>query len=193
MSVDVTKPDALRAEADIRAEARRRGISFADMRAQLEAGRMGGALVVMDERTEIPREAFEAAMRLAPSPRVWSTPSPIRLALPWAVVCPDNRKYVGGRMALTDRYRRSKVAIAGLAREAWPHGPRDGRLAITAVVHAPDRKRRDLANLAKGLHDALEGVLYHDDAQLDDVRYVRGAIDRARPRVELTVSTLTEV
>jgi hypothetical protein len=38
--------------------------------------------------------------------------------------------------------------------------------------------------------DALAGVAWHDDAQIDDARYRRGPIDPQAPRAVLTVSPL---
>lgn len=50
----------------------------------------------------------------------------------------------------------------------------EGRLAIVIDVHPPDRRKRDLDNLNKGLLDSLQhGGLFLDDAQIDDLRIRR--------------------
>jgi len=50
----------------------------------------------------------------------------------------------------------------------------DGPLVVTIDVHPPDRRRRDLDNLFKGILDALEkGGAYHDDSQIEDLRIRR--------------------
>lgn len=71
--------------------------------------------------------------------------------------------------------------------------PMDGRLEMTIDVYPPDRRRRDLDNLQKGLLDALaHGGAYLDDSQIDRLvvqrrrvaRFgkVRVRIDRHRER-----------
>lgn len=51
-----------------------------------------------------------------------------------------------------------------------------GRLAVTIICHAPDKRRRDLDNLTKGLLDAMTHAgLWADDEQIDDLRIIRGA------------------
>lgn len=117
------------------------------------------------------------------------------VTLPYAVLVPDNAKYgvYRGRALLTARYRTAKDAAATLLRAAWRRPPLEGPVALTVTLYPPDRRRRDLLNVSKLLHDALEAAgIVHDDAQLDDVRYVRGPIDRATPRAELTLTPLPE-
>lgn len=46
--------------------------------------------------------------------------------------------------------------------------PLAGRLRVTIHVHAPDKRRRDLDNLPKAIHDALTHAgLWQDDSQID--------------------------
>lgn len=121
----------------------------------------------------------------------------IRLVFPWAVCCPDNRRVglLGGRALLTTRYRRAKEAATMLvqAQRARASVPAGVPAQLRAVVYFPDARRRDLLNLAKLLHDACAaGGALADDAQLADVQYVRGGVDRAHPRVEITLTALTD-
>jgi crossover junction endodeoxyribonuclease RusA len=61
-----------------------------------------------------------------------------------------------------------------------------GRVAVTVECHAPDRRRRDLDNLAKCLFDSLTGIAWEDDSQIDDMRIVRaGVMPRGMVRVEI--------
>lgn len=127
----------------------------------------------------------------------------LRLTLPWAVLVPDNARagVLGGRILLSRRYRDAKTAAHRVAlfqlrdnhwSEWWP-ALSDMSVALTVTLHAPDRRRRDLTNFCKLIHDALTGAAYADDAQLADVRYVRGSIDKANPRAELTLTLLTSL
>ncbi len=46
-------------------------------------------------------------------------------------------------------------------------------VAVTISVMPPDRRRRDLDNLLKLLLDAMNGILWSDDSQIDDLHIVR--------------------
>lgn len=49
------------------------------------------------------------------------------------------------------------------------------RLSVTLAVSPPDRRRRDLDNLPKGLLDALmHAGVYEDDSQIDELIVRRG-------------------
>jgi len=49
-----------------------------------------------------------------------------------------------------------------------------GRLALTIIVHPPDRRRRDLDNVLKGVLDALQhSGLIADDGNIDLLAIVR--------------------
>lgn len=47
--------------------------------------------------------------------------------------------------------------------------PYTGRLMLIISVHPPDNRRRDLDNILKALLDAMEGMLYEDDSQIDEL------------------------
>ena len=70
------------------------------------------------------------------------------------------------------RYR-DNVARALNAQRAQGYGP-DARLAIRILARPPDRRKRDLDNLAKGPLDALQAWgMIRDDAQFDSLHIVR--------------------
>lgn len=47
-------------------------------------------------------------------------------------------------------------------------GPLEGRLSVMIEAYPPDRRRRDIDNLAKATLDALQKAgVYHDDNQID--------------------------
>ena len=128
-------------------------------------------------------------------------PAPRRrlsLVLPWACLVADNAKSTvarGGIIRLTPEYRAAKKAArAEVERQLMliDAPPLDGPLALAATFVEPDRsRRRDIANYAKLSHDALTGLAYHDDSQLDDVRWRRGVVDATRPRLELILTPIT--
>lgn len=72
-----------------------------------------------------------------------------------------------------------------------PRGwPLDARYAVEVIVYEPDAHRRDLDNEIKTCFDALNGVTWADDSQIDAVAVLR-RLDRERPRVVMTIATMT--
>jgi Holliday junction resolvase RusA-like endonuclease len=71
--------------------------------------------------------------------------------------------------------------------------PLRGRLAVTAVIHAPDNRRYDLDNRWKGILDSLKAAsVIEDDWLIDDLRILRGPVSHERPRVEVSIEELPE-
>ena len=71
-------------------------------------------------------------------------------------------------------YFRQVAQLVLLCRQASL--PLAGSLELHLDVYPPDRRRRDLDNLGKAVLDALQHAgVYHDDSQIDDLRYVRHA------------------
>lgn len=120
----------------------------------------------------------------------------IRLMLPWAVLATGNDRVnrVGDRLRLTRRYREAKEAARALVasqtrREPVLIGPVEVRLRF----YLPDRKRRDPDNLLKLIHDAMSGIVYHDDHQIRRQVWEVAGVDRVDPRVEIEVEPLRAV
>lgn len=119
----------------------------------------------------------------------------LHLTLPWDVLTPDNRRFHAGKgHVLTGRYRQGKEAIYLLAvsqtKPPRPVFPVE-RLKIELTFFLPDKRKRDPTNLLKGLLDALEGVVYNDDKQIDALAWHKAGLDREKPRVEISIGLLT--
>jgi len=95
-------------------------------------------------------------------------------------------------MVLSIKYRRAKQYITNIAmvnRLMAHRRPLKGRVTLRAVVYEPNRSRtRDVCNFAKLVQDGLSGECYDDDGQIDDARWIRGPIDKANPRMEITLT-----
>lgn len=122
----------------------------------------------------------------------------IRLMLPWAVLAQANHRLIprhtGRGLTLAREYRAAKEAARALVasqtrREPVLIGPVEVRLRF----HLPDRKRRDPDNLLKLIHDAMSGIVYHDDHQIRRQVWEVAGVDRAEPRVEIEVEPLRAV
>lgn len=179
---------------------RLRNVDFAE-----RAGREAPSVIGLDEAAVrrqlvalgVPREKANRAaagdvqntehLSTAPAPA-----GPVTLVLPWSCLVSDNR-HRGPVASRADHaaYKLARTRAHAEASEQWgPRAPFSGRVCLTVRVFAPDSRRRDIANYRKCLTDALEGVAYVNDAQIDDERWTRGAIDRDRPRAEITVEEL---
>lgn len=119
----------------------------------------------------------------------------LHVEIPFALLVPDNgcAKYgvLNGRMILTKRYRRAKKKIAELAQlQCAKWRPYSGPVDVSASLSfPPDKKRRDAPNYAKLVHDALKGICYDDDSQIEESHWRRVA-DSETPVLHLTVSPL---
>lgn len=101
-----------------------------------------------------------------------------------ARACP-NGKHVTPKK--TRAYERLVGTIAGLTRPlAWRL---DGSYRVELRVFFPDARTRDVDNVAKSLLDGLNKVLWQDDRQVERL-VVERAVDRERPRVDVTVDAL---
>ena len=74
--------------------------------------------------------------------------------------------------APTARYEWSVRAVASLLRPRW--WPLDARYRLTVRAVFADQRRRDLDNVVKSVSDALNGIAFGDDSQIDEVRASRG-------------------
>lgn len=122
------------------------------------------------------------------------------ISLPWKVLVPDNARHGmlkranGGRaIGLTEKYRTSLAVASMLAAQQWARGGhvmlRD-KVALTVTLHEPDKRRRDVGNYVKLIQDCLTRVAFVDDSQVDELRVVRGHVDRFTPRAEIEIRPL---
>lgn len=98
----------------------------------------------------------------------------VRLFFPYAALPRDNERIgamVRGRLILSKVYRQKKEALSLLARAQYRGNPITGAVSVVGSATWPDKRKRDLSFFMKGLHDALEGVVYEDDAQIEHLSY----------------------
>jgi crossover junction endodeoxyribonuclease RusA len=109
---------------------------------------------------------------------------------------PSNNNYyrnVRGRTLISAKGRAYAAKVAADCRKAGVAHTVTGPVSISVVAHAPDRRRRDLCNLTKALHDALtKARVWTDDSQIQHMDYRWGAIDPDSPRVEVEIRPMPE-
>lgn len=64
-----------------------------------------------------------------------------------------------------------------------------GSLAVVLDFYLPDRHRRDSDNLSKAVLDAMNGIVYQDDTQIDDL-HIRKFYNDPRIGVSITINEI---
>lgn len=64
-----------------------------------------------------------------------------------------------------------------------------GRLMVIVTAHPPDKRKRDLDNILKALLDAMQGSLYEDDSQIDQLLIKRGDVIKGG-KVRVTIEEI---
>lgn len=91
-----------------------------------------------------------------------------------------------GRTLLSKSGREYRQQAVRAAQGATRWGSRHVAVSIRAYV--PDARRRDLDNLLKATLDALGAArVYEDDSQVRRLLVEHAGIDRANPRLEITL------
>lgn len=112
-------------------------------------------------------------------------------------VVPKHRPRFTGGYAYTDsrtrKYEQHVRVCAMQALEKWRGDHRRWnaakRFILSISVYMPDKRKRDLDNCLKSISDALNGLLYDDDSQLDEI-YAARFLDKEKPRVDVRIATL---
>lgn len=122
-------------------------------------------------------------------------PDPVEVVFPWSLYVSANERLIprGDRLVSSPEYRsRMNAARLFAANQTTGTDFGDHPLRMVQHIHPPDRRRRDLRNCGKLFEDALEGVLYENDHQIRDLRMVYHEVDRADPRIVVTVERMEE-
>jgi crossover junction endodeoxyribonuclease RusA len=115
----------------------------------------------------------------------------VTLTLPFPPSVNTYWRRVGSRTVLSAKAREYRgAAIAACLEQSAPRlGP--ARVRVSVIAYPPDRRRRDLDNLHKGILDALTfACIFDDDSQIDELSIIR-AYPEAPGRVLVTVEALS--
>lgn len=102
----------------------------------------------------------------------------IELTLPFAPSvnhywkhCVVNRR---PKVYLSDAANRYKTDVARIVLLSGIKQQLVGRLSVVIYAHMPDKRKRDIDNLSKGILDSLTGAgVWADDEQIDELKIVR--------------------
>lgn len=92
----------------------------------------------------------------------------------------------GSARFLKPEVRAAKEAIGWEARSQYRGKPLEGPLKVEIDLYWPDRRKHDVDNI-KALLDALTGIVWLDDWQIEDL-HTRKFYDKAAPRVEMAIT-----
>lgn len=113
------------------------------------------------------------------------------IVLPWPPTANNLTAVVGRRRILTKNARQYRANALAAIIEQKPSRLGAARLKVTLTLNPPTLAKRDLANFEKAPIDALvfAGV-FTDDSQIDDLRIVRGEVDRPKGSVVVKLEAI---
>jgi crossover junction endodeoxyribonuclease RusA len=112
------------------------------------------------------------------------------LTIPGNPIPKARPRVVDGRAFTPSRTKEYEALVREYARVAWGNRePWAGPVALTMLFFRATAHRADLDNLVKAVTDALQGVVYDNDAQVA-ILHAERYIDRDDPRVEILVERL---
>lgn len=80
-----------------------------------------------------------------------------------------------------------KEVYRWIARTSWKGEPISGRkIALKVVLYFKDERRHDIDNYNKILFDSMNGIVWEDDSQIDELE-IRKTVDKSNPRIEVQV------
>lgn len=116
--------------------------------------------------------------------RTYKLPYPPSVNQYWRSVLIRGRR----RILISASGRKYKTDVKAIVGD--PGQPLTGRLQVTIMATMPDRRTRDIDNLAKSALDALTNAgVWLDDGQIDDLRIIRAGVEKPG----YVVVTITEI
>lgn len=92
----------------------------------------------------------------------------VRIELPYPPSLNSYYRTVKGRILISAEGRAYRKTVADYVMESRTAAAMAGRMAVEITVYPPDRRRRDLDNVAKCLLDSLtKAGVWRDDEQID--------------------------
>lgn len=101
------------------------------------------------------------------------------LTLPYPPSVNSYWGFKGSHRYLTEKAKLFKREVSIAYKNSKHKGFGKDRLKVHIVLHAPDRRIRDLDNSIKSLFDAIcQAGVFEDDSQIDEISVKRGGITK---------------
>lgn len=103
----------------------------------------------------------------------------IEITLPWPPSVNHYWRNFKGRMVLSKNGINYRNKVIKCVQDGNVSKIGKARIAVIIIANPPDRRRRDLDNLCKGVLDGLAYAgVYKDDSQIDDLRVTRANVEK---------------
>lgn len=101
---------------------------------------------------------------------------------------PLNQKYSiwNNRNIRSKKWKEAEEALRFEIQSQWKGNVKTGAVQLSIVFYFGDKRRRDIDAYIKILLDCMEGVVYEDDVQINEMHCVK-EYDKERPRTEIRV------
>ena len=93
---------------------------------------------------------------------------------------------------MTKRGKEVKQDYQIQAKQQWKEYPLESSVSLEVGLFFGDKRKRDIDNYNKLLFDALSGIVWVDDVQIEEL-LIKKSIDKSNPRIEVTVMTGKEL
>lgn len=104
---------------------------------------------------------------------------PLSIVLPWPPSVNSYWRTVNGRTMISKKGRIYKQASARAVLACQANRFLAGRLRVRLTAYPPDRRRRDIDNLAKSVLDSMQSAgVYLDDSQIDELVITRAEVEK---------------
>lgn len=72
------------------------------------------------------------------------------------------------------------------AKQQWKKQPLENSLSVAVDFYFGDKRKRDIDNFNKLWMDALEGIVYKNDCQIEEL-VIKKDYDKENPRIEINI------
>ena len=91
---------------------------------------------------------------------------------------------------ITAKGRALKEDYQWQAKQQWKGKPLSGRLSVVINTYHDNHQKNDWDNFHKLSMDALSGIVYLDDSQIEEAVIIK-RYDKKNPRIELIINELS--
>ena len=87
---------------------------------------------------------------------------------------------------MSNEGKKLKESYQWQAKSQWKGKPLEGDVEVNIIIYFGDKRKNDWDNFHKISMDALTGVVWVDDSQIQKATVIK-AYDKQNPRIEITI------